>query len=135
RQHNSHLPFRLGQYHDQYQHPPPPAPRLPSPQPNCHKERSLGHRAEYESVLSTFNTICDQAIYYQPNTALVVSSGSAVAYLCNYERENRCWSSESNEADSLINTACRGGGTGIGWVYIDAYKKAYGRENVGVDIY
>lgn len=28
-----------------------------------------------------------------------------------------------------MNKQC--GANGIGWVYVDAYKKAYGRENVG----
>lgn len=106
------------------------APRLPGPSTSCHN-RSL-NRKDYDSAFRVFNTICDRGEHYAANTSMVVSAGTAIAYLCNYDAENRCWSSESSEADGLMNSSC--GNNGIGWVYIGQYRKSYGRENVGINI-
>lgn len=106
------------------------APALPRPETNCHNRTlTVG---DYSAAFNAFNSICDKAEIYAAYTSLVVSSGSTIAYLCNYADSNRCWSSESNEANRLINSKC--GNNGIGWVYVDQYKKSYGRENKGIDI-
>ncbi|KAK1761596.1 hypothetical protein QBC47DRAFT_397561 [Echria macrotheca] len=107
------------------------APRLPKPSTNCHQDRSL-NREDYNIAFQAFNTICDRAEMYPANSSMVVSSGTAMAYLCNYNADNRCWSSESNEADGLMNSSC--GNNGIGWVFIGQYSKSYGRENKGISI-
>ena len=106
------------------------APALPNPQTNCHN-RALSV-SDWSIALSAFNSICDKGEHYEANTSMVVSVGSTIAYLCNYQFSNRCWSSESNEANQRINQQC--GNNGIGWVYVDQYKKSYGRENKDVSI-
>ena len=106
------------------------APALPNPSTNCHN-RALNAN-EYNTALEAFNRVCDRGEYYAENTSVVVSFGSTIAYLCNYGSSNRCWSSEANEAHRLMNGKC--GNNGIGWVYVDAYKKSYGRENKDVSI-
>lgn len=108
------------------------APSLPNPSTNCHNRQFASSRAEYDSVLKAFNSVvCDPATMYRAGAAIWISVAEAktVPYMCNYEAANRCWTSESNEADALMNKQC--GANGIGWVYVDQYKKAYGRENVG----
>ncbi|KAK1832586.1 hypothetical protein QBC39DRAFT_256356 [Podospora conica] len=108
------------------------APSLPAPSTNCHNRQLAAPRAEYDAALKAFNSIvCDPATMYQAGAAIWISVNNAktVPYMCNYEAANRCWTSESNEADQLINRQC--GNTGIGWVYVGQYKKSYGRENVG----
>ena len=107
------------------------APRLPSPSTNCHADRPFD-RGDYDTALGAFNSVCDRGEFYPAFSSVVVSAGGAMAYLCNYDASNRCWSSESSEADSLMTGRC-GSGT-AGWVYVDAYKKSYGREVLGVDI-
>jgi hypothetical protein len=52
--------------------------------------------------------------------------------MCNYDSENRCWRKEFDEANQLMDINCGNGG--IGYVTVNAYKKAYGRDNVGADI-
>lgn len=108
------------------------APSLPNPSTNCHNRQFASSRAEYDAALKAFNSVvCDPATMYQAGAAIWISVADAktVPYMCNYEAANRCWTSESNEADGLLNKQC--GASGIGWVYVDQYKKSYGRENVG----
>ena len=109
------------------------APSLPSPSTSCHNRQLAATREEFDTALRVFNSVCDQATHYQAGAAVWISVNDArtVPYLCNYDQGNRCWSSESNEANNLINRQC--GNTGIGWVYIDQYKKSYGRENKNQD--
>ncbi|KAK0645714.1 hypothetical protein B0T16DRAFT_390277 [Cercophora newfieldiana] len=101
------------------------APALPNPSTNCHN-RALDVN-DFGAALSAFNAVCDRGEYYPENTSMVVSAGNTMAYLCNYQNSNRCWSSESNEASRLMDQKC--GSNGIGWVYVDQYKKSYGRES------
>ncbi|KAK0746962.1 hypothetical protein B0T18DRAFT_429823 [Schizothecium vesticola] len=111
---------------------PRQAPALPNPSTNCHDRQLASTRAEYDVALKAFNSVvCDPATTYQAGAAIWISVSNAktVPYMCNYEQANRCWTSETNEADALMNKQC--GNNGIGWVFVGAYKKAYGRENVG----
>jgi hypothetical protein len=103
---------------------------LPSPEVNCHNR--VLNRADYNSALASFNNICNGGDHYPAHSTTWITAGSAVVYMCNYANSNRCWPAENNQADALMNVNC--GSNGVGWVYVDAYKKSIGRENAGVSI-
>ena len=105
-------------------------PKLPSPTVNCHS-RSFNIN-DFLAAYTAFNNMCDIGEFYPANTAQWVTAGSAVAYMCNYEESSRCWREEYSQTNALLDAGC--GKKEIGWVYIDAYKKSYGRENSGVNI-
>ncbi|KAK5656033.1 hypothetical protein OQA88_5172 [Cercophora sp. LCS_1] len=103
---------------------------LPGPTINCRDRRVT--RGDYDNAVASMKNECDKGIYYNARTAVWWTSGSAIAYLCNYDNSNRCWRGEVEQAANLVDANC--GRSNIGWVYIDAYKKSYGRENSGVNI-
>jgi len=103
---------------------------LPGPTINCRDRRVT--RGDYDNAVASMKNECDKGIFYNARTAVWWTSGSAIAYLCNYDNSNRCWRGEVEQATTLVDTNC--GRSTVGWVYIDTYKKSYGRENSGVSI-
>ncbi|CAI4212634.1 unnamed protein product [Parascedosporium putredinis] len=70
---------------------------------------------------------------YPVNQAVVITYGSAMAYMCNWDSfTNRCWTKEYEEASGIIDVACQNSLTGT--VYVDRWKKTYGRDVAGADI-
>ncbi|SPO06376.1 uncharacterized protein DNG_09065 [Cephalotrichum gorgonifer] len=75
---------------------------------------------------------CDGGETYQVQTAVLYTTGSAVAYFCNYNRPNRCSRAEYEAALLSLVQQC-GIGNG-GEVTSEPWSKGYGGDNVGVEI-
>lgn len=75
---------------------------------------------------------CDRGETYQPNRAVIYSTGRAIAYFCNYDRQNRCTRAEYEEAMLALVGQC-GIGAG-GEVYLAAQDKGYGGDNKGESV-
>lgn len=98
---------------------------LASPEPSC-SDQTL-NREDFEVARQQFGEICRQDTQYPTNMAVVVTAGSAMAYMCNFqEMTNRCWTAEYEEITGLLDAVC--GSDKIGEVYTDRWKKSYGRD-------
>ena len=109
---------------------PPP---LESPRTLCSATGNLRSRPDFDTVKAQFNGICEKDTMYPKNVAMVVSYGSALAYMCNFDKStNRCWREEYEEASTLMDRTC---GTAVAArVYIARWDKTYGRDNQGANI-
>jgi len=103
---------------------------LPSPTVNCYG-RNL-NRGDFDSVFNSFLRNCDKGGVFPAWRAMWLNVGSAVTYFCNYDNEGSCVRGEATQAHALLDVNCRA--SGVGDVFVDAYKKSYGRENSGVSI-
>lgn len=109
------------------QQTPPP---LENPQPHCGSgDLDSG---EFSSIQASFDTMCDAAKMYGPSMAIIMAQGNSIAYMCNFAGTNRCWRQEYDEANRILDNAC--GQAHIGSVYVDRWKKSYGRDVKGADI-
>ncbi|KAH8676485.1 hypothetical protein BGZ60DRAFT_556087 [Tricladium varicosporioides] len=102
---------------------------LPNPQIGCsNRGTNAGDMAVTRNGL---NKWCDQGNTMPGNSYQWFTYNSAQSYICNYSGNRQgCSSGEYNDANSLIDTACGGGQAG--WVRINDWAKAYGRDNSGV---
>lgn len=104
---------------------------LEEPIPTC-SEATL-NRADFDAAKQQFGSICEQDTQYAENMAVVVTSGDAVAYMCNFDSfTNRCWTAEYEQISTLLDSSC--GVDRIGTVYTDRWKKSYGRDVKDADI-
>ncbi|KAL2108539.1 hypothetical protein VUR80DRAFT_3702 [Thermomyces stellatus] len=74
---------------------------------------------------------CDRGETYIPHSAVVYTTGSAIAYFCNYGRRNQCSRAEYDEAMLSLVQQC---GFGAGGEVFDGDTKGYGGDNVEADI-
>jgi hypothetical protein len=106
-------------------------PSLPSSQTKCGNNGNI-NISDFSTAKSNLESVCDKGDYYPASTAVVYTTGGAVAYFCNYGNSNRCWRQEYEEAMTKIVNQC-GSGKG-GEVFIPSYNKAYGGDKAGKDI-
>jgi hypothetical protein len=106
---------------------PPP---LPNPRATCGANNL--NRSNFLVVKEIFNTMCDAAQQYRPNQAIVMTAGTSIAYMCNFNGTNRCWRQEYDEAMALLDRNC--GQDRVGTVYVERWVKTYGRDNAGANI-
>ena len=106
---------------------PPP---LEKPKTTC-GNKDL-NRDDFNSAKESFTKLCDDPKQYAARNAIIITQGGAIAYMCNYAAENRCWRQEYEEASSLIDKQCSNRRSGT--VYVDKWKKSYGRDVAGADI-
>ena len=100
---------------------PPP---LEKPQTQCGNANI--NRGDFDRIKEEFKKMCDKAESFPGNSGILITYGNAIAYMCNYEFANRCWAQEYDEASGLVDRQC---GTGrSGTVYVDRWKKSYGRD-------
>jgi hypothetical protein len=90
------------------------------------------NRNDFIGAWQAFDSLCDEGISYPASSSVFVRSGSAIAYLCNYSKSNRCWRSEYDESVALEDIVS--GPNQLGWVYTKTWDKSYGRDNAGVSI-
>ena len=74
---------------------------------------------------------CDRGDEYIPHSAVVYTTGSAVAYFCNYGRRNQCSRVEYEDAMLSLVQQC---GIGAGGEVFDGDTKGYGGDNVEAGI-
>ena len=75
---------------------------------------------------------CDAGETYIPHMAVVYTTGTAVAYFCNYGAQNTCSRAEYDEAMLSLVQQC---GIGAGGEVFDGNTKGYGGDTVvGADI-
>ncbi|KAK3376310.1 hypothetical protein B0T24DRAFT_665299 [Lasiosphaeria ovina] len=98
--------------------------QLASPAAFCHSRSYNGNG--YSDALYKFDLMCDLGVEYPTYYAAFRTSGGTVAYMCNYENHNRCWRSEFDQVNVLLDAVC--GWNVAGWVVLDLYKKSYGRD-------
>ena len=89
-------------------------------------------RSDFDGAWQEFDSLCDEGITYPASSSIFVRYGSAIAYLCNYSKANRCWRSEYDESVALEDIVS--GPNQLGWVYTKTFDKSYGRDNAGVSI-
>jgi hypothetical protein len=91
-------------------------------------------RADFDAAKARLVSRCDEAKIYSAHTAVVAATdnGTTIAYMCNFDNENRCWREEYDEASGILDRDC--GRRRIGMVYVDRWKKSYGRDLRGADI-
>ena len=104
---------------------------LPHPSIGCASYSTYQNDANV--ARNGLNAWCNAGNVVRETSAEFFSYGSAIAYICNYAGStNPCSSSEFDVVNQLINADC--GGSNAGWVEIDDWGKAYGRDNKGVPI-
>ena len=106
---------------------PPP---LEKPKTTCGNAEL--NRNDLESAKQQFEALCENPTIYPARNAIIITQGRAIAYMCNYNAENRCWREEYDEASGLLDKQC--GNRRAGTVYVDRWKKTYGRDVTGADI-
>jgi hypothetical protein len=82
----------------------------------------------FESARGEFLGQCDGGSWTGWKGIIYYKFGSAVAYVCSYDRTQPCGTEEYDEANRLIDEKCDNGKTG--WVWIGGWKKLYGRDLV-----
>jgi hypothetical protein len=107
------------------------APALPSTQTTC-PNVALTSRADFDAVRQLFETYCDTYRTYNNNTAVIIRDNSAIAYICVYTPNTRCWRSEYEEASGIMDKSCGSGNAAV--VYVPQYSKSYGRDNWNANI-
>ncbi len=114
--------------HAKRQQGPPP---LPASQTKCGTGGAIAI-GDFATAKASLQSECDSGQTYPIRTAVVFTTGNAVAYFCNFLASNRCWRQEVEDAMNKIVQSC-GSGKG-GEVYIPSYSKSYGGDNVGQQI-
>jgi hypothetical protein len=107
------------------------APPLPSTQTTC-RGAELESRADFDSARQLFESYCNTYRTYSNNTAVLVRVNTAIAYICNFVYDDRCWASEYEEASGFMDKTCGKSNTSV--VYIPSYGKSYGRDNWNTSI-
>ncbi len=112
------------------------SPRQRSPPPLDSPRLSCGSNDlqldDFNTAKDQFEGICDNDKQYPPHEAIVIAYQSAVAYMCNFGAGNRCWRQEYEEASQIMDRQCGDGK--VATVYVDRWKKTYGRDLAGSDI-
>jgi hypothetical protein len=121
-----YMPTKVAVAPRQQSTPPP----LENPRPAC-ANYDL-NRGDFNVAKSQFESVCTRDTQYQANQAVVITYGNAIAYMCNFNGVNRCWQQEYNEASGIIDRTC--GQNRAGTVYVDRWKKTYGRDVQGANI-
>jgi len=111
----------------QAQKNPPP---LEKPKTTCGNAEL--NRNDLEEAKGLFESLCESDRMYPARNAVIITQGRVIAYMCNYNADNRCWSEEYAEASSILDKQC--GNRRSGTVYVDRWKKTYGRDVMGADI-
>jgi hypothetical protein len=106
-------------------------PSLPQSTTKCGNRGNININ-DFQVAKAQLQSECDKGQQYGPNTAIVHTSGTGMAWFCNYQSANRCWRQEYEEAMLRIVAQC---GTGKGGeVFVPQYNKAYGGDNLGNNI-
>jgi len=106
---------------------PPPLER---PRPTCGKADM--NRNDFDAAKAEFEKLCDIWKVYPAHNAVIITQGRAIAYMCSFDAENRCWRDEYEEASGILDRQC--GNRRTGAVYVEKWRKTYGRDVAGVDI-
>ena len=90
-------------------------PTLPRSETKCGTGGSV-RISEFTVAKANLQAECDKGDAYPARTAVIFITGTATAYFCNYDAQNRCWRQEYEDAMTRIVQSC-GSGKG-GEVYI-----------------
>ena len=90
------------------------------------------NRNDFDEAWAQFDSLCDKGVTYPSSSAAWIIYNSAIAYMCNYSKSNRCWRSEYDESVALEDIVS--GPNQLGWVYTQTFDKSYGRDNAGASI-
>jgi len=106
-------------------------PSLPSPVITC-GSNSVNANDFVLAKQQMESTACQVDTQYPANQLVMFTSGTTTMYMCNYDTHNRCWVQEIEQASRMLDQTC--GQNRAGYVYIDAYKKSYGRDIQGATV-
>lgn len=106
-------------------------PALPASREECGTGGSLNIN-NFAVAKESLQSVCDYGDNYNTRTAVVFTTGSAIAYFCTYDSPGRCWRQEVEDAMLRIVSSC-GSGKG-GESYIPSYSKSYGGDNAGQQV-
>ncbi|KAM7183550.1 hypothetical protein V8F33_013522 [Rhypophila sp. PSN 637] len=87
---------------------------------------------DYLGAYSNFANYCDEGGKIPGGGLAYATVGSAVWYGCSYGGEQPCDSPEVSDAESRFNENC--GAAQSAWVYMDEWKKTYGRDVASAEI-
>ena len=86
---------------------------------------------DFTTAKENLQDACDKGEEYEPHMAVVYTTGSAVAYFCNYGKKNQCSRQEYEDAMLSLVQRC---GSGAGGEVFDGDTKGYGGDNVDAEI-
>ncbi|KAH9905486.1 hypothetical protein F4778DRAFT_802986 [Xylariomycetidae sp. FL2044] len=101
---------------------------LPAHSHRC-EDNAYSDSLNYEQALAGLGTECDHGLKIGKNNGFLFKFGSAITYVCSWGGEQGCSSSETNDAMKVLDGDC--GNLHSGSMWMDAWKKAYGRGVAG----